>query len=116
MKPNWTIALLVFMSTLHYAIMGYEGYDPSPEAEQLMGISLTFLFAWWILEDAKKKKYHRPYEFGAFIFFAWPIIIPVYLVETRGWKGLFIFPAFIILYYLPYSIGWAAFYLNSSNQ
>ena len=116
MRPKWAIALVIFMSILHYAIMGYKGYDPSYESEQLMVLSLTFMFAWWVIDDAKEQKYNRPYEFGAFIFFAWPIIIPVYLVETRGWKGLLLFPAFIGLYYLPWSVGWAAYYLNASNQ
>ena len=116
MRAKWAIALVVFMSTVHFAIMGYKGYDPSIEAEQLMFVYITFMFACWILEDAKEQKYHRPYEFGAFIFFAWPILIPIYLVETRGWKGLIIFPVFVILYYLPWSIGWAAYYLNASNQ
>ena len=115
MKPKRAIVLVVLISTIHYVIMGYEGYDPSYEAEQLMALLLTFLFAWWVMDDAKKK-YHRPYEFGAFIFFAWPILIPVYLVETRSWKGMLIFPAFIGLYYLPWSFGWAAYYLNASHQ
>ncbi len=68
------------------------------------------------LDDAKTQNYHRSYEFGAFIFFAWPILIPVYLVETRGWKGQLLFPAFIGLYFLPWLAGWAAYYLNASNQ
>lgn len=116
MKPKWAISIVVLMSLIHYAIMGYEGYDPSYETETLMVISLTFMFAWWVLDDAKAQKYHRPYEFGAFIFFAWPILIPVYLVETRGWKGLLLFPVFIGVYYLPWSVGWLAYYLNVSNQ
>ena len=115
MKPKWAIASVAFMSLLHCAVMGYEGYDPSYEAESLMGLSLALMFAWWIFDDAKKQKYHRPYEFGAFIFFAWPILIPVYFIETRGWKGLLLFPAFIGIYYLPWLTGWLAYYINASN-
>ena len=116
MNASKAIGLVVVISVIHYSVMGYAGYDPSIEAEALMVYSLTFMFAWWAFEDAKKQKYHRPYEFGAFIFFAWPVVLPVYLVATRGWKGMLLFLAFIILYYLPWSAGWAAYYLNASNQ
>jgi len=96
--------------------MGYAGYDPRERAETLMVWSLALMFAWWALQDSKEKEYHRPYEFGAFVFFAWPIVLPVYLVTTRGWRGILIFTVFVLLFYLPGLIGWVAYYLNSSNQ
>ncbi len=116
MNATWAIGFVVGISVLHFTVMGYAGYDPSIEAETLMAWSLTFMFAWWALEDAKRQKYHRPYEFGAFIFFAWPVVLPAYLVATRGWRGILIFPVFVLLFYLPWLMGWSAYYLNSSNQ
>lgn len=116
MNARGAIGLIVGISVLHYAVMGYAGYDPSIEAETLMEWSLTLMFVWWVLEDGKKQKYHRPYEFGAFIFFAWPVVLPVYLVATRGLRGILIFPGFILLFYIPWITGWSAYYLNSSSQ
>jgi len=116
MKASWAVLVVVTMSIFHYSLMGFKGYDPSIEYEKLMVTALVFTFAWWACEDASKQDYHRPYEFGAFIFFAWPVILPAYLVATRGWKGILLFPTFIILYYLPWLTGWVAYYLNTSNQ
>ncbi|HEX5637888.1 MAG TPA: hypothetical protein VFY78_12415 [Gammaproteobacteria bacterium] len=112
-KAGLAIFLVVAISITHYAFLGYAGYAPTQESEKLMNISLAFVFAWWALEDAKNRNYYRPYEFGAFIIFGWPIVLPAYLVATRGWKGLLLFPGFIVCYYLPWSTGLAAYYLNT---
>ncbi len=76
MNARLGLGLVVGISVLHYGVMGYAGYDPNHKAEMLMALSLIFMFAWWAYEDAKNRKYHRPYEFGAIIFFAWPVALP----------------------------------------
>ncbi len=116
MKASWAIGLIVGLSVLHYSVMGYAGHDPSIEARFVMTLALTLVIAWWAFDDAKKRKYHRPYEFGAFLFFAWPIVLPFYLVATRGWKGIFNFSVFVLLFCLPWLMGWGAYYMNPSNQ
>ena len=116
MNSNKAIGLVITLSVIHYSVMGYSGYSPSVEATVLMDKSLIFMFAWWAFEDAREQHYHRPYEFGAFIFFAWPVVLPAYLVATRGWRGLSLFPIFLFLYTLPSSMGWVAYYLNPLNQ
>lgn len=113
MNAYWAIGLVVGLSTLEYTLMGYAGYDPSVESESAMALSLALAVSWWALDDAKKQRYHRPYEFGAFILFAWPIVLPAYLIATRGWNGLLLFTLFVSLFYFPWAAGWAAYYLNS---
>ncbi len=112
MRVDAVLGIIVGLSVIHYSVMGYAGYDPSLEVQGLMNLVLPFMFAWWSLDDAKKRKFHRPYEFGAFIFFAWPIVLPVYLVASRGWKGILIFPVFVIVYNLPWLMGDFAYILS----
>ena len=114
-NPNWAIGFVVVISVMHYSVVAYAGHDPSIRSELLMRWSLMLMFTWWALEDAKKQKYHRPYEFGAFIFFGWPIILPAYLIATRGWRGILTFLAFVLLSYLPPLTGWVVYVLNSEN-
>ena len=112
MHKSTGIVIVVAISIAHYSIMGYFGYDPAPEFERLMAWSFALMVALWCLDDAKKLKFHRPYEFGAFLFFTWPIVLPVYLIHTRGWRGAFIFMAFIFLAFLPYLCGWISYYVS----
>lgn len=112
MKANWPIGITVGFSALHYAVTGYAGYDPSMEAEYIIAFAFSIVLAWWTLDDAKQRGYHRPYEFGAFLFFVWPLVLPAYLIATRGWRGIGLFTLFLTLYLIPWLSGWAAYYLS----
>jgi len=112
MRKFISIAIVVVISIAHYSIMGYLGYDPSPEYENLMAWSFALMVALWCLDDAKKYNFHRPYEFGAFIFFLWPIVLPAYLIQTRGWRGALVFLAFLFIALLPYISGWVFYYAS----
>ena len=112
MNPVVAIGLVVTLSVVHYSVMGYYGYDPGEESSAIMTWSLCLMYAWWVNDDAKKQKYHRPYELGAFVFFAWPIALPAYLVATRGWVGIAKFLIFIVVFYIPEIFGWLLYYVG----
>lgn len=48
----------------------------------------TWLVWWWIKDDTKRSGESWPIDLGLFLFFAWPVIVPYYLVKTRGIGGL----------------------------
>ena len=70
MDAKIAIGAVVLLSTINYGVVGYLGYDPSREAQSIFEWTIPLLFAWWVLQDVKQRKFHRPYEFGAFIYFA----------------------------------------------
>jgi hypothetical protein len=37
-----------------------------------------------VIADARKRGRRLCYDFDSFVFFIWPIIVPVYLFQTRG--------------------------------
>jgi hypothetical protein len=49
---------------------------------------LPLLAASWIISDAQRKQKSLCYDFGTFVFFAWPLVGPIYLFQTRGIKAL----------------------------
>ncbi len=82
MKIVW--GLVIGISILHYAVMGYAGDYPSREAENLMSWAFALMLAYWCLADAKRRGYHRPYEFGAFLFL-WPVVYrPICYIPVAG--------------------------------
>jgi hypothetical protein len=42
----------------------------------------------WLLSDAQKRGKKLCYDYDSFAFWAWPIILPVYLFQTRGWRAI----------------------------
>src|SRR2546422_574167 len=41
----------------------------------------------WVLADAQQRQRSLPYDFGSFVFFAGPLVVPIYLFSTRSWRG-----------------------------
>jgi len=42
-----------------------------------------------------------PFEFDAFVFFGWPVVVPYYLYRTRGKRGLILTAAVYLLFVVP---------------
>jgi hypothetical protein len=42
-----------------------------------------------------------PFEFGAFVFFIWPLVVPHYLYRTRSGRGLLFVAGIYGLYLTP---------------
>jgi len=82
---------IVFFAVLYYlasSIIVYLGDYPSHQFEFIWYLSNSILIAWWVVEDKKDYNFHAPFEFGAFVFFAWVVVVPYYLWKTRGRKSI----------------------------
>jgi hypothetical protein len=55
----------------------------SKRAETAFGLALSLIVASWVTADARKRARKIPYDFDSWVFFAWPVILPVYLLQTR---------------------------------
>ena len=71
-------------------------------AEALLPCSIAL----WVLADSKQRGRPLPYDAGAFYFFAWPILTPIYLLTTRGWRAFQVFGWALLIYvtaiFLPF--------------
>jgi hypothetical protein len=46
------------------------------------------VLALWLRSDRQARNFSVPFEFDAFMFFAWPFLLPWYLYQTRKSRGL----------------------------
>lgn len=53
-------------------------------AESLSQIALSLILASWVIADAHKRQRQLCYDYDTFVFFASPIVVPIYLFQTRG--------------------------------
>ena len=75
----------------------------SPSGRPAVAATLAHLFfpfsmALWVLADARQRRRSLPYDFDTFLFFAWPVIVPIYLFRTRGWRAFATCGWFLLLY------------------
>lgn len=69
--------------------------------------------ALWVLADARQRSVF--YDFGSFIFFTWPVLVPIYLFSTRGWRGLIPLGWFVLLYLAAGVVGSFPFWLAAAR-
>src|SRR5204862_7013966 len=68
--------------------------------------AVTFLFAvgilwavgWWLRTDSRRRGVLSVYDLGFLLYLAWPIVMPYYLIKTRGAKGLLVILGFVVVY------------------
>jgi hypothetical protein len=104
MKRSHTIAciallMLAVIGTQAYMVM--HGTWLSPSTSKLWYVILSFLIAILIESDRKCRGRSAPFEYSAFVFFAWPLVAPHYFFSVLRWRGLAIGIGLILLALLP---------------
>ena len=56
-------------------------------ADYVARVALALIISSWVISDAQKRQRRVCYDYDSFVFFAWPIVVPVYLFRTRGWRA-----------------------------
>ena len=82
---------------------GMHGVRGSSSGMTALAAALATLFlassiALWVLADARQQRRPAPYDLSSFVFFAWPVLAPIYLFSTRGWRGFAPLGWFLLLY------------------
>lgn len=53
--------------------------------------------ALWIVADSQRRGRTMPYDFDSLVFALWPVVAPVYLFRTRGWRAVWPIAIFLIV-------------------
>jgi hypothetical protein len=92
--PKWLQGMLAptLMLWLYAAAYGVacgmrDGMLPT-SADYVARIALALIVSSWVIADARKRQRHVFYDYDSLIFFAWPVVVPVYLFRTRGFRAL----------------------------
>ena len=100
------LLLLLVLLTAIYAVglsvLASHGYSARPQATSLLwGFEFQALLAIWVRMDRRRRNLSLPFEFDAFVFFFWPLVVPYYLYRTRGKRGVLVTAAVYALYVTP---------------
>lgn len=92
--------LYIFVIVTQFAYGVYLG----AQLEYPQGVTFIFLIGmlwavgWWLRTDSRRQGVLTVYDLGFFLYLAWPLIMPYYLVRTRGAKGLLVMLGFVAVY------------------
>ena len=82
----------------------------------LAQLFLPSSIALWVLADARQRRRPVPYDFGSFVFFTWPVLVPIYLFRTRGWRAFAALGWFLLLYLAAALFGSIPYILFAMRQ
>ena len=106
---DWQCLVLLVALTAVYAIGQWYcwagGFGPSGTTGLLWRTEFDLVLVWWVYADRRRRGFGGPFEFEAFVFFAWPIVVPYYLVRTRSLRGLLVAAGIYTLAILPLVVG-----------
>ena len=77
-------------------------FGPSRATDLLWSFQFRLILTWWVFIDRRAREFSAPFEFDAFVFFAWPFVFPYYAYRTRGSRGLILVAGVYGLAVVPY--------------
>jgi hypothetical protein len=98
------------IASVYWASLVHYGGEPSFRALHLYSATFSLLVACAVDADRRGRTVGSSYEYGAFVFFLWPLMLPVYLFKTRHWSGLVGAVGVIALFYMPWLVALIAYW------
>ena len=99
--PLVGLVALLTLATIFAVTIQVEGGEISRSSSALYNASFGYLMALGVEFDRRALRRSAPFEYGAFMFFLWWALWPVYLFQTRRWRGLAIALLVFIVSSLP---------------
>ena len=59
-----------------------------PAFSLLYPLGFLWVVGWWLRRDSRGRGVGWVFDMGLFLYIAWPVVMPDYLLKTRGAKGL----------------------------
>ncbi len=75
----------------------------------LHGIVIVWLIAWWLMQDSRKQRVGLVLDMGMWLWMAWPLFLPYYLIKTRGRHAWLPIAVFLGIYVLATVAGTALY-------
>jgi hypothetical protein len=79
-----TLTIWLYFIALGMASGMSPGNQLPKRADLAASVGLAFVISYWVISDARKRGYRLCYDYDSFVYFAWPLVVPIYLFRTRG--------------------------------
>ncbi len=92
--PKWLqgmvapTALLWLCAIAHGVASAVSPGGMPKQAGLASSVAVPLVVALWVVADARKRGCRLCYDYDSFVYFAWLIVVPVYLIQTRGVRAL----------------------------
>ncbi len=85
-----SVAVFAVTFVLQFIDLTYQAFqiDPPPSHSLLVPIAYLWAVSLWFEADSSREGNRLPLDTGLLLSVAWLVLLPIYLIVTRGWAGL----------------------------
>ncbi|SRR6266496_2335610 len=98
LSPTVLLYSFVVITQFGYGLYLGRQMETPPAYTLLHWAAQLWIIGWWLRSDSRKRNVAWVYDLGFFLCIAWPLVMPYYLVKTRGAKGLLVILGFVGAY------------------
>jgi len=100
-KSLLPLVALTAVFAIELSALAAHHVDSRETAELLWSFGFRLILGAWVYFDRRARSFSVPFEFDAFVFWAWPLVVPYYLYRSRGRRGLLLGAGICCLYVAP---------------
>jgi hypothetical protein len=101
--PKWLQGMIAPTLTLWFCMVAFgiasaaspDGAGLPARADLASRFAFPLAIAAWVMADARKRGRRLCHDYDSFLFFAWPVMLPIYLFQTRGARAFLTLLCFI---------------------
>ena len=108
-SPTVLLYTFVVITQIGRGVYLPSGDEPPPAFIFLSALGIPWIVGWWLLRDSRSRGIAWSCDVGMFLYIAWPLIMPYYLVKSRGAKGLLVILGFVSAFVAALVMGMALY-------
>ncbi len=106
------LAIVVLTVTAKIVLVFFHDAEFSTDSGRFWELMLGSVWSWWVYVNRKRLGQRYPFEFDALVFFAWPIVVPYYLVKSRDSRRKSSALSMWALYAFPFVVAAACYAIS----
>ena len=107
---------MLWLCAIVVSIASAIGPDGMPKrAMVIYYFALPLVVSTWVEADARKRGRRLCYDYDSFVYFAWPIIVPVYLFQTRRLRAILTLLCFAGIWFVASVTAGLIYFLRTST-
>jgi hypothetical protein len=110
-SPTIILIALFVLFNVGRMISAANGREAPSGFQSQFLIGVGWAISWWVLIDCRDRGIATSIDHGFFAFWAWPILLPYHLIQTRGIRGFALLAALIGVYLATYLLALPIYFL-----
>jgi hypothetical protein len=108
-SPTGLLYVFMVLTQIVTGIYAASGVEPPASFTLIYILGFLWIMGWWLRVDSRTRGVGWVFDMGLFLYVAWPLILPYYVLKSRGRKGLLAILCFVAVYIAATLVGVALY-------